>query len=81
MTTVPGQEDFKADLYFVFYTDVNSPQDLHVTGTAEEKDLLFKHIAVHRFTLDTTVASQEFQDRVHLALTRFGFDDDHWIIG
>ena len=76
MTTVPGQEDFKADLYFVFYTDVNSPQDVHVTGTAEEKELLFKHIEVHRFSLDTTVATQEFRDRVRLTLARFGFDDD-----
>ena len=74
MTTVKGQEDAGADVFFVLFDDVTGRPIIDVTGSAEERALFFSHITLHRLLLKTAAGTEELHGQVGRALEQFGFE-------
>ena len=74
MTTVKGQEDAGADVFFVLFDDVTGRPIIDVTGSAEERALFFSHITLHRLLLKTAAGTEELHGQVGRALEQYGFD-------
>jgi len=74
MTTVKGQEDAEADVFFVLFDDVTGRPIIDVTGSAEERALFFSHITLHRLLLKPAAGTKELHGQVGRALEQFGFE-------